>query len=137
MLKKGRSEAIFSLTPSLRGAKTFDAARATTRATGAGAPRRKSGFGLYRLIAGGGVICALGWAELGQECAYLVPELFAGSLGRFAQEGLELGEGVFDRVEIGIAGGQVERLSAGGLDGGAHGSVFVAAEVSITTMSPA
>jgi hypothetical protein len=64
---------------------------------GHGAKRHKtSGFGLYRVITSGGeVICALGWAELGQERADLVPELFDVSLGGFAQEGLELGEGVF------------------------------------------
>ena len=37
-------------------------------------------------------------------------------LGGFAQEGLELGEGVFDWVEIGTVGREVEQLRAGGLD---------------------
>ena len=42
---------------------------------------------------------------------------------------LRPGEGVFDRVEIGTVGREVEQLRAGGLDGGAHGSALVAAEV--------
>ena len=44
----------------------------------------------------------------------------------FAQQRLELGEGVLDRVEVGAVGRQVAQLCAGGLDHLAHARPLVA-----------
>jgi len=47
----------------------------------------------------------------------------------FAQQGLELGEDLFDWIEIGRVAGQEEQLGAGSADQAAHGFTLVAAEI--------
>ena len=47
----------------------------------------------------------------------------------FAQQGLELGEDVFDWIEIGRVAGQEEQLGAGSADQATHGFSLVAAEI--------
>jgi hypothetical protein len=47
----------------------------------------------------------------------------------FAQQGLELGEDVFDWIEIGRVAGQEEQLGASGADQATHGFSLVAAEI--------
>ena len=45
-----------------------------------------------------------------------VPETSDGALRSLAQDGLELGEGVLDRIEVGAVGQEEEEVRAGGLD---------------------
>ena len=58
-----------------------------------------------------------------------VPQAVDGALGGLAQEGLELGEGLLDRVEIGRVGRQVTQLGAARLDRRADADDFVRGEV--------
>ena len=51
-----------------------------------------------------------------------------GSFGCFSQQMFELGEDLFDRVEIGAIGRQEEQPCAGSPDRGTNGSAVVAAE---------
>jgi hypothetical protein len=53
-----------------------------------------------------------------------------------AQGDFELGERLLDRIEVGRVGRQEEELGAGGADGPADGLGFVAARLSMTTISP-
>ncbi len=46
-----------------------------------------------------------------------------------SHEVFELGEDLFDRVEVGAVGRQEEQMGASGSDGGAGGLALVAAEV--------
>src|SRR5215213_3116677 len=57
------------------------------------------------------------------------PEALEGALGGFAQERLELGEGVLDGVEVGRVGRKIEQPCAGRLDQGSHSRSFVARQV--------
>ena len=52
-----------------------------------------------------------------------------GSLCGFAQPMLELGEELFDRVEIGRVFRQVEEPGAGGTDGASYSLALVRAEI--------
>ena len=59
----------------------------------------------------------------------------------FAPQGLELGEDLFDRIEIGRVAGQEEQFGPGGADQTAHDLALVAAllwlpRLSMTTTSP-
>ena len=51
-------------------------------------------------------------AEEVDEFANGDPETLDGSLSRFAQERLELSEGVFDGIEVGTVGREVEEMGA-------------------------
>ena len=64
---------------------------------------RRSSFGIRR-------------GEEIKEAGDCRPEAIHSSLGRLAQEHLELGEGVFDRIEVRRVGRQVEEARARGLD---------------------
>ena len=57
------------------------------------------------------------------------PEAVDGSLGGLAQQRLELGEGVLDRIEVGLVGRQVEQAGAGRLDHLAHLRPLVAGQI--------
>jgi hypothetical protein len=57
------------------------------------------------------------------------PQATDGALGRLAQEGFQLGEGVLDRIEVWGIRRQVEQLGASGFDRLADARSFVAAEV--------
>jgi len=52
----------------------------------------------------------------GQRIGDGLDEGFEGSCGVFSQSRFELGEGLFDRVEVGAVGGQIDRRRAGALD---------------------
>src|SRR3546814_13006499 len=54
-----------------------------------------------------------------------VPEVVDGSRGMLLEEGLELGEGHLDGIEVGAVGRQEAQLGAGPLDGLAHGRGLV------------
>jgi len=58
-----------------------------------------------------------------------LPEFFGGSLGGFAEQGLEFGEELFDGVQIGRVGRQIEHRGAGRGDGLPDPVDLVAAEV--------
>jgi len=57
------------------------------------------------------------------------PGALDGSFGCFSQQMFELGEDLFDRVEIGAIGRQEEQPCACGPDRGTNGSALVAAEI--------
>src|SRR5215208_6390965 len=66
------------------------------------------------------VVCAFGRGEGLDETADSGPEAFDRPLGRLAQERLQLGEGVLDRVEVGRVRRQVEQACAHCLDQRPH-----------------
>jgi hypothetical protein len=79
-----------------------------------------------RRVAGiGEVVCAFLGGEAIEQGADLAPGVFGGARIGFAQEGLELGEDLFDRVEIGRVARQEEQFGAGGSDQVADGLAFV------------
>lgn len=85
---------------------------------------------LHRSIAGvpevvGTLIGFEGW----QHCADRFPDIFDGTLLSLAQHRLELGENLFDRIEVGRVGWQEQKMGAGGSDRGANGFTLVAAEI--------
>lgn len=72
--------------------------------------RRYRGFGLFRFIScGGEEFRAFLWREGRQQRADPVPQAVDRSLGSFARMGLEFGEGVFDRLEVGAVGREIEK----------------------------
>jgi hypothetical protein len=68
-------------------------------------------------------------AEEVDEFANGDPETLDGSLSRFTQERLELGEGVLDGIEVGTVGREVEEMGASSFDQLAHSGAFVAREI--------
>ena len=81
-------------------------------------------------IAGvGEVVGAFGRGEGVERLAEGVPEGRDGSLGGGSQQGLELGEDLLDRVQIGRVRWQIEQVCATGLDGFTHASHLVRAAV--------
>ena len=54
---------------------------------------------------------------------------FDGSFGGLAEQQLELGEDLLDRVQVGRVGRQVQQLGPDGADGAANGGTFVTAQV--------
>ena len=57
------------------------------------------------------------------------PSRLDGSLGRFSQQGFELGEDLLNGIEIGTVGRQEEEFGAGGADGFANGLALMAAKI--------
>lgn len=57
------------------------------------------------------------------------PEALLGPLGSLSQKGLQLREGVLDRIEVRGVGRQHEEACAGGLDGRANDRAFVGGKV--------
>lgn len=57
------------------------------------------------------------------------PSVFHVAFLGHAHPVFDLGEGLFDGVEVGAVGRQEPEPSVGGFDGGAHGFGFVAAEI--------
>ena len=73
--------------------------------------RARSGFALIRIVSSGGeVVCAFLRLEELNEATDGVPETVDGSFSGLAQEGLQLGEGVLDRVEVGAVGRNIEQM---------------------------
>ena len=75
------------------------------------------------------VIAAFLWREAIEQVANRVPEVIDGSLGGFSEERLELGEYLFDRVEVGRIGRQVNQTGANRFDGLADALDLVGREV--------
>jgi len=46
------------------------------------------------------IFCAFGWREVVDEAPDAVPKTFAGSLAGAAEQAFELGEDLFDRVQV-------------------------------------
>jgi hypothetical protein len=80
-------------------------------------------------LCGGEVVCAFVRREAVDEAADGGPQGVDGSLRGCSEQGLELGEGVLDRIEVGAVGRQEEQAGAGRLDGLADGGAFVAGQV--------
>jgi hypothetical protein len=55
--------------------------------------------------------------EVSEEGSDLSPGVFDGSLGGFAEQRLELGEDLFDGIEVGAVLRQEEEAGAGGANG--------------------
>jgi hypothetical protein len=81
------------------------------------------------MTCGGEVFFAFVWAEGGQAFSDPGPKALDGSLSGVAQEGLEFGEGVLDRIEVGTVGRKIEKPSASGFDGIADAYALVRSEV--------
>ena len=71
-----------------------------------------------------------------EELADATPCGFDGALGGLAQEGLELGEDLLDRIEVGAVGWQEEEPCACGPDRAAHCLSLVTAEGIVTLLTP-
>ena len=72
---------------------------------------------------------AFGWGECIDATCDGVPEVIHGSRGDLFEEGLELGEGHLDRIEVGAVGRQEAQLCASALDGVTHGNRLVGGQV--------
>jgi hypothetical protein len=68
-------------------------------------------------------------SEAREQSADSSPSGVDGPLGGFAEQGLELGEDLLDRIEIGTVGRQEEELGAGSPDGSSDGFTLVTAEI--------
>ena len=75
------------------------------------------------------VVGALGWREEVEELAEPSPGGFDVTGLSLSDEVFELGEHLFDRIEVGAVGRQEDEVSAFGSDDGASGLAFMAAEV--------
>ena len=75
------------------------------------------------------VVCAFVRTDFGEGVGDCCDESFDGSGSGLSQQGFELGEELFDRVEVGAVGRQVAQLSADGLDGFADARDLVAGQV--------
>lgn len=75
------------------------------------------------------VVCALMWGEAGKKLADCRADGIEVSCGGLAQQMLELGEDLFDWVEVGRVFRQEEELGACRTDGPADSMPLVAAEV--------
>jgi len=75
------------------------------------------------------VVCAFARREAVEQAADALPGGIEGALLGLAQQGLELGEDLLDRIEIGRVGRQEQQVGACGVGGFAHGAALVRAEV--------
>jgi hypothetical protein len=69
------------------------------------------------------------WREGIEQFADTLPCCFDGSLGGFSQEQFELGEHLFDRVQVGRVGRQEQEPGSGRADRLADGGTLVAAQI--------
>lgn len=69
------------------------------------------------------------WGEGAEERADLVPQCIDGARGGFAQQCLELGEELFDRVQVRRIGWQIEQCRVGGQNCFPDSSHFMTAEI--------
>jgi hypothetical protein len=80
---------------------------------------------------------AFSWREACDKIAECVPERLDGSQSPGAQHCLGFGESLFDRVQVGAIGWQIEQSGAGGLDRLTHSGHLVCEAASISaTRSP-
>ena len=75
------------------------------------------------------IVSALARGELGESVFEGLRDRVEGPWFGFADERFQLGENLFDRVEVGGVFWQEKETCAGGSDGFAHGLAFVRAEV--------
>ena len=73
-------------------------------------------------------VSAFGWREAWDEIAERFPECADGSQRLGAEQCFEFGESLFDRVEVGTVGRQIEQTCAGTLDRLANAGDLVRAE---------
>jgi hypothetical protein len=76
-------------------------------------------------------------AEFLEQPADALPSRLDGSCRSVSQQRLELGEHLFDRVEVRTVGRQEEQLGARCADRSTHRAALWLPRLSITTMSPA
>ena len=69
------------------------------------------------------------WGELRDHCADGVPQSLDGSFRGLAQQRLQFGEGLFDGIEVGTVGRQVEQRGTDCFDSAAHARQLVAAKI--------
>ena len=69
------------------------------------------------------------WCEALEKLSDALPCVLDGTFFGFAQEPLQLGEDLFDRIEIGRVRRQEEELGADGAYGGPYTPAFVAAGI--------
>ncbi len=77
----------------------------------------------------GEVMAAFGGAEAVEQGADPLPRRLNGPFGRVPQQRFELGEDLFNRVEIRGVGRQEAQRGPHPFDGGAHGRTLVAAQI--------
>ena len=75
------------------------------------------------------IVGAFAFRELGEEFADLGPQSRDRSFGGLTQQGLELGEGHFDGIEVRRIGREVQKFRAGRFDQCAHGEDLVNGQV--------
>ena len=83
---------------------------------------------MHRSLGGEDVLAFMRGDEI-DEFADGGPKAFDSSLGGFSQERFQLGEGVFDGIEVRAVGREVEELRARRFDQLAHPRTFVARQV--------
>jgi hypothetical protein len=81
-------------------------------------------------------VCAVVRFELRQGIGGGLFECLEGSGGGLAHMRLELGEGIFDRIEVGTIGRQIEEFGAAGLNSLPDAGNLVGGQIVMTTMSP-
>ncbi len=77
----------------------------------------------------GEVVAAFLRPEAVQQSPDPPPGRLNGAFGRVAEQGFELGEDLFNRVEVGGVGRQEAQRGPHPLNGGAHGGTLVAAQI--------
>ena len=77
----------------------------------------------------GEVVAAFGWAEAVQQRPDPPPGRFNGPFGRVTEQSFELGEDLFNGVEIRGVGGQEAERGSHPLKGRPHGRTLVAAQI--------
>ena len=87
-------------------------------------------------IGGGEVVSAFLPGESVDCVADSAPARVGGAGGGFAEQGLELGEGQLDRIDVGVVGREKAQLCSLNFDGGARGGALCAGRLSTMTMSP-
>ena len=75
------------------------------------------------------VVGAFSPAEERNGFSYGGPQVRNGAGGGFAEQRLEFGEGLFDRVEVRAVGREVPQRRARGLDGASHAGALVSRQV--------
>jgi len=75
------------------------------------------------------VVVAFCWLDSSDEGSDMPPNVFDGTLLGEAHPMLDLGEGLFDRIEVWRVGQQIPESCAGGLDHASEFSRLVGAEV--------
>ena len=97
----------------------------------------ESGIRSVCIVASGSEeVAAVVVAEEVDEFANGDPETLDGSLSRFTQERLELGEGVLDGIEVGTVGREVEEMGASRFDQLATLGPLWPGRLSMITVSP-